>query len=128
MENFEERAEAAKAVITKAVWPNNINHHDTLFGGAALQWMDEVAFIAATRFCRKRLVTVATDEIIFKTPIPAGTFVELIGKVIKVGNTSIKAEVEIHVEEMYKTGKILAVRGAFTFVAVDENKNPIKIQ
>lgn len=126
--DVEKRIIDSVTIITKAVWPNNINHHDTLFGGAALQWMDEVAFITATRFCRQRLVTVSTDPISFKTPIPAGTFVELVGKVVKVGNTSIKVGVEIFVEQMYVEGKILAVSGAFTFVALDDDKTPVLIR
>jgi acyl-CoA hydrolase len=35
--------------------------------------MDEVAFITATRFTRKRCVTVSSDKIDFTKPIPAGT-------------------------------------------------------
>ncbi|MBV4492680.1 hypothetical protein HU760_019010 [Pseudomonas sp. RD9SR1] len=38
------------------------NHHNTLPGGTALAWMDEVSFIAATRFCRLPLVTVSTER------------------------------------------------------------------
>lgn len=127
-EDLEKRINNSVSIITKAVWPNSINHHDTLFGGAAMQWMDEVAFISATRFCRQRLVTVSTDPITFKVPIPSGTFVELIGRVIRVGRTSIKVGVEIYVEQMYEEGKVLAVTGAFTFVALDENKNPVVIR
>jgi acyl-CoA hydrolase len=32
-----------------------------------MQLMDEVAFIAATRFARKRVVTVSSDKIDFKS-------------------------------------------------------------
>ena len=76
----EERIEASETRIFKAVFPNTTNHYDTLFGGTAMQLMDEVAFIAATRFARKRVVTVSSDKIDFKRSIPAGTIVELIGK------------------------------------------------
>jgi acyl-CoA hydrolase len=48
----EERIEASETRIFKAVFPNTTNHYDTLFGGTAMQLMDEVAFIAATRFAR----------------------------------------------------------------------------
>jgi acyl-CoA hydrolase len=34
-------------------------------------------------------------------PIPAGTIVELIGKVSKIGNTSLDVKVEIYIEQMY---------------------------
>ena len=50
------------------------------------------------------MVTVSSDRIDFKKPIPAGTIVELIGKVNHVGNTSLKVNVEIYIEQMYAEG------------------------
>ncbi len=38
----------------KVIFPSTLNDHDTLFGGTAMQWMDEVAYITATRFTRKK--------------------------------------------------------------------------
>lgn len=127
MENIESRIEASETTIFKAVFPNTTNHYDTLFGGTALQLMDEVAFIAATRFSRKRVVTVSTDKIDFNLPIPAGTIIQLTGKVIYVGNTSLKVKVEIYIEEMYSEGRTKAIEGVFAFVALDENRKPTPV-
>ncbi|MBS1613324.1 MAG: acyl-CoA thioesterase [Bacteroidetes bacterium] len=124
---LEERIIASETRIFKAVFPNTTNHYDTLFGGTAMQLMDEVAFIAATRFSRQRMVTVSSDRIDFKKPIPAGTIIELVGKVSYIGNTSIKVRVDIYIEEMYEDKRKKAVGGDFTFVAIDENKKPVKI-
>lgn len=90
------RTELSETRVTKAVFPPTTNHHNTLFGGTALAWMDEVSFITATRFCRLPLVTVSTDRIDFNHPIPAGSIVELVGRVVKVGNTSLKVEVGVY--------------------------------
>lgn len=125
--DINERIKASETRVFKAVFPNTTNHYDTLFGGTAMHLMDEVAFITATRFSRKRMVTVSSDKIDFTRPIPAGTIVELIGKVIHVGNTSLKVDVEIYVEEMYSFERSNAIKGTFTFVAIDEHKKPIKI-
>jgi acyl-CoA hydrolase len=124
---IEQRIEQAETRIFKAVFPSTTNHYDTLFGGTAMQLMDEVAFIAATRFSRQRMVTVSSDKIDFKKPIPAGTIVELIGKVTYLGSTSLKIRVDIFVEQMYSDVREKAVTGDFTFVAIDENKQPVKI-
>ncbi len=125
--NIEQRIQQAETRIFKAVFPSTTNHYDTLFGGTAMQLMDEVAFIAATRFSRQRMVTVSSDKIDFKKPIPAGTIVELIGKVTYLGSTSLKIRVEIFIEQMYSDQREKAVTGEFTFVAIDENKQPVKI-
>lgn len=123
----EEKIKQSETRIFKAVFPNTTNHYDTLFGGTAMQLMDEVAFITATRFSRQRMVTVSSDRIDFKKPIPGGTIVELIGKVASIGNTSIKVSVEIFIEHMYNNHREKAVSGEFTFVAIDEHKKPVKI-
>ena len=123
----EDRIKASETRIFKAVFPNTTNHYDTLFGGTAMHMMDEVAFITATRFSRQIMVTVSSDRIDFKKPIPAGTIVELIGTVTHIGNTSLKVRVEIYVEQMYSEDREKAVTGEFSFVAIDEYKKPIKI-
>jgi acyl-CoA hydrolase len=127
MATLEESIEKSVTRIFKAVFPDSTNHYDTLFGGAAMQLMDEVAFITATRFSRKKMVTVSSDRIDFTQPIPAGTIIELVGKVVSIGNTSLKVNVEIYIEEMYSDFRQKAISGTFTFVAIDENKKPVKI-
>lgn len=124
----EERIEKSVTRIFKAVFPDSTNHYDTLFGGMAMHLMDEVAFITATRFSRQKMVTVSSDRIDFKMPIPAGTIIELIGKVSYVGNTSIKVKVEVFTEQMYNTDRQKAISGEFTFVAIDDDKKPVKIK
>lgn len=68
----------------KIGFPNTLNAHDTLFGGTAMQWMDEVAYITATRYTRKKLVTISTDKMQFKNAIKSGNIAEIIGKVVSV--------------------------------------------
>jgi acyl-CoA hydrolase len=124
---LQEQIKQAETRIFKAVFPNTTNHYDTLFGGTAMQLMDEVAFIAATRFSRQRMVTVNSDRIDFKKPIPHGTIIELIGKVSYVGNTSLKIKVEVFIEQMYSIVREKTITGEFTFVAIDESKKPVSI-
>lgn len=125
--SLETRKKEAETKVFKAVFPNTTNHYDTLFGGTALQMMDEVAFICATRFSRQKVVTVSSDKVDFKHPIPAGTLVELIANVEKVGRTSVTVAVDIFVEEMYSNLREKAVSGSFTMVAVDDDKKPVNI-
>lgn len=121
------RKASSQTSITKAVFPDKTNHHDTLFGGTALQWMDEASFISATRFSRKRLVTVSSDRVDFEHPVPAGSIVELIADVTEVGHTSLRVQVQVWVESMYQDGRTMAISGMFKFVAVDENMRPVPV-
>ncbi|WP_018675610.1 acyl-CoA thioesterase [Riemerella columbina] len=125
--NYDEKIKQSETHIFKVVFPNITNHHNTMFGGTVMEMMDEVAFITATRFARKSFVTVSCDSIDFKKPIPADTLVELIGRVKYVGNTSVKVNVEVFIEEMYADNRQKAVGGDFTLVAIGEDKRPQKI-
>ncbi len=127
MGTLEERIKKSETHIFKAVFPSTTNHYDTLFGGTALHLMDEVAFICATRFSRKKVVTISTGQIDFKKAIPAGTLIELVAKVDSVGRTSCKIHVDIFMEQMYSELRETVVSGTFSFVAVDENKKPTPI-
>jgi acyl-CoA hydrolase len=124
---LEKRIKGAETRQVKAIFPNTVNHYDTLFGGTALSYMDEVAFITATRFTRMKMVTVSTGKIDFHVPIPSGTIIEIIGNVAKIGNSSLQIKVEIFIEEMYEDKRQKAIEGIFTMVALDENKKPVKI-
>jgi acyl-CoA hydrolase len=127
MRDFQEKINQSETRIFKVVFPNTTNHYDTLFGGTTMQLMDEVAFITATRFCRRKVVTVSSSKIDFNHSIPADTIIELVGRVVKVGNTSIDIRVQIFKEEMYEEGRKKAIEGFFTFVAIDDDRKPMPI-
>lgn len=127
MNEIKSRIAASTTSIFQTVFPRDTNHYDTLFGGTAMQLMDEVAFITATRFSRKKMVTVSSDSIDFKVPIPHGTIIELVGKVNYVGRTSLKVKVDVFIEKMYEDGRQHAITGQLTFVAIDDNKNPVEV-
>ena len=124
---FLKRQQNSETRIVKIAFSNVTNHHDTLFGGTALKWMDEVASIASIRFSRQQTVTISLERINFKKPIPEGTFVELVAKVIKVGRTSMNIQVDVFVEQMDQDLSEKAITGLFTFVAVDSEGQPTPI-
>jgi len=127
MSVLEDRKDQSETRIFKAVFPNTTNHYDTLFGGTTLHMMDEASFICATRFSRKKVVTVSTDKIDFTKPIPQGSIVELVARVNSVGRTSCIVKVDIFMEDMYSANREKVVTGLFTFVAIGEDKRPVAI-
>ena len=109
---------------TEIVFPQDANAYGTLFGGKALSMMDVVGGIAATRCCRKPVVTASIDRIDFKEPIHVGEFVETIARVVKVGNTSITVEVELWAENPQTSARRLSTTGKFVFVAMGPDGKP----
>lgn len=114
--------------IVEVVFPSLVNHYGTLFGGIALQWMDRAAWVCSTRYTRKEMVTIASDKIVFKKPVPQGNLVELIAKIGRVGRTSVTVEVELYSENPLSGIRELATKGEFVMVAVDRSGKPSPIK
>jgi acyl-CoA hydrolase len=113
--------------LAQLVMPNQTNHHGTLFGGHALGLMDHAGWIAATRYARRTMVTVASDRVEFKVPVRAGQLVELVARVARVGRTSVTVAVDMFAEEVATGERRLATSGSFVFVAVDEEGRPTPV-
>lgn len=128
MTNFPNSPIDTTTRIVEVVFPSLVNHYGTLFGGIALQWMDRAAWVCSTRYTRKEMVTIASDKIVFKKPVPQGNLVELIAKIFKVGRTSVTVEVELFSENPLSGIRELATRGEFVMVAVDRDGKPAPIE
>ena len=117
-----------EARMTEIVFPDHSNHLGTLFGGQALAWMDKAAFIAASRHARRTVVTARSERIDFSAPVPTGSIVELVARVVAVGRTSMQVEVELHCEDLLSGTSRLATRGGFRMVAVDAEGRPVEVR
>lgn len=126
--DFDQRIVSSVTRQCKAIFPGTLNANDTLFGGQAMKWMDEVAYITATRFTRKRMFTVSTDRVKFLKAVESNTIVEVVGSVIKAGPVKLVVKVEIFAEEMYSEKRYKAVEGFFVLTALDANNRIIRMQ
>lgn len=111
----------------RIVFPHFLNDNDNLFGGIAMQWMDEVAYITAIRFTRMKVVTVSVDNLKFKKAVKPGEMVEIIGRVSKVGKVKLVIQVEIFVENSLSDLREKAVEAFFTFAAVNSSNIPVLV-
>jgi uncharacterized protein (TIGR00369 family) len=109
------------------VFPEQTNHYGTLFGGQALALMDKAAFIVASRFARRTVVTASSEKVDFHVPVRQGQLVELIAKVISTGKTSMTVEVELFSEDLLSGDRQLGTRGRFVLVALDAHGRPTSV-
>jgi len=113
--------------MVEMVFPNQTNHYGTLFGGHALELMDKSAFITASRFARKAMVTACSERVDFKAPVKNGHLVELIGRILKKGNSSVTVSVEMFAENLLTGERQLCAEGRFVLVAVNEQNKPVHL-
>ena len=117
-----------EARLWEIVFPDHANHLGTLFGGQALAWMDKAAFVAATRYARRTVVTARSEQVDFHVPVRQGQLVELIARVVGVGRSSMRIEVELHTEDPYEGTRQLCTRGHFTMIALDAGGRPAPVE
>ena len=110
--------------MVQMVFPDQTNHYGTLFGGHALRLMDEAAFVAASRWARQPVVTVASERIEFRVPVHRGELVEVVARVVAVGRTSLTVDVTLDAEELASGQRRRATEGRFVLVAVDPTGRP----
>ncbi len=113
--------------IVEMVFPNQTNHYGTLFGGDALRLMDMAAFVTASRYARRPVVTASSERIDFHVPVRQGQLAEVVGRVTSTGRTSLTVEVELWAEDLLTGKRELCTKGSFALVAVDERGRPAPI-
>ncbi|MEW6999521.1 acyl-CoA thioesterase [Colwelliaceae bacterium BS250] len=107
----------------RMVMPNDLNYANSLFGGRALEWIDEEAAIYA--ICQLEtncLVTKHIGEINFESPALQGDIVEFGLMTKKVGKTSITVTCVVRNKATKKT---ICLADDIVFVALDpETRKP----
>ena len=118
-----------KLCLWVVAMPADTNPSGDIFGGWILSQMD----IAGGVFCRStvksRVVTVSIESTEFKTPVFIWDTLSFHVSLLKIGNTSIKIQIEAWVNRGFDEGNhIKATKGIFTFVKVNKNGKPLKIK
>jgi uncharacterized protein (TIGR00369 family) len=116
-----------EARIVEMVFPNHTNSQDQLFGGYALSLMDKLAFIVSSRYARLPMVTASSEKVDFLSPVLEGDLVEFIGRVVRVGRTSVRVGIEMFSENLLSGERKLCTRGEFVMVAIDREGIPIPV-
>jgi acyl-CoA hydrolase len=112
----------------RVVFPKHLNSNGTFFGGEAMQWLDEVAFITATRYSRQRMMTVKIENIRFIKPIMPNTIVEITGEIVKAGNVKLYIKIEVFSEDMYSQHREKAMEADFIFAACTDDLSPAPLK
>ncbi|WP_437493285.1 acyl-CoA thioesterase [Sorangium sp. So ce1014] len=125
-----ERIEAGlitEARLVEMVFPGQTNHYGTLFGGQALALMDKAAFILASRYARRAVVTASSEKVDFHVPVRQGQLVELVASIAATGRSSMTVEVGLYAEDLISGDRQLATRGRFVLVALDTHGKPTSV-
>tara|TARA_Y100001968_G_scaffold28508_1_gene22060 strand:+ start:6574 stop:7044 length:471 start_codon:yes stop_codon:yes gene_type:complete len=114
-------------IMHELILPNDTNNLNTVFGGKVMQYMDLCAAMSAYKFARTAVVTASVDRLDFLAPASVGDMLILKSSINYSHNSSMEVGVRIDAENV-KTGKRRHTASAYlTFVSLDENGKPQKI-
>ena len=119
--------ESTETRMVEIVFPNHTNSNDQLFRGYALSCMDKLAYIVASRYARLPIVTASSHQIDFRAPVQVGQLVEFVGRVTRVGRTSVTVGIEMISEDLLSGERRLCTTGEFVMVAVDREGRPTPV-
>ncbi|MGG1397555.1 acyl-CoA thioesterase [Bacillus salipaludis] len=116
-----------RVIRTSRIFPNDVNNHNTLFGGRLMSDVDQVASISAARHSRRECVTASTDSVDFLQPIRTTDSVCFESYVTWTGTSSMEVFVKIIAEDLKSGERKIAATALLTFVALDEHKQPARV-
>lgn len=109
------------------VFPNDMNAHDTVFGGMIMAKCDRLALVVAERHSAHVCVTAAVDSIHFRAPAKGNDTLLFSLSLNRSWGSSMEIGAKVVAENSY-TGETRHILSAFfTFVALDESDKPIDV-
>jgi acyl-CoA thioesterase YciA len=105
--------------------PADSNQNGDIFGGWIMAHVDIAGGTVASRVARGRVATVAVNAFVFKQPVQVGDVLSFYTDVVKIGNTSVRINVEVYAERGRAETRVVKVTEAtLTFVAIDAEGRP----
>ena len=120
-------ASASRTTIAQLMQPEHANTHGNVHGGWIMKLVDEAGALACMRHAQSRVVTVAVDQMTFRSPIRISDLVILTAEVSYVGNTSMEAEVYVESENPLTGEKNHTNTAYLVYVALDDLENPTPV-
>ncbi|WP_052209453.1 acyl-CoA thioesterase [Kocuria sp. ZOR0020] len=87
--------EAERVILRFLASPTDVNWGGKVHGGIVMEWMDEAAYLCATRYCGKDTVAVFSGGIRFLQPLHIGDMVEVDARLVYTGNKGMHIWVEV---------------------------------
>lgn len=115
-------------VIRTIAMPASANGNGDIFGGWLVSQMDLGGAIFARNTAHSRVTTVAIDGMTFLHPVAVGDTVSCYARVLRIGRTSMKVDIEAWVQRFTDGAQLRVTAGVFTYVAIDDAGKPHPVQ
>jgi acyl-CoA hydrolase len=112
---------------TAIVFPNDLNSLGTLFGGRVIEMGDSVAAVVAKRHANRICVTLGIDSVRFLASARHGDILVFKAALNRAWKTSMEVGLKVFADDFRTMQRKHIVSAYFTFVAVDDDMNPVPV-
>lgn len=119
---------SGEVVIRTIAMPADANANGDIFGGWLVSQMDLGGAVLARATSHSRVTTVAIDSMAFLRPVNVGDIVTCYARLLHVGRTSMKIDIEVWVQRWSDSTFLRVTEGKFTYVAIDANGRPTPVK
>ncbi|APL93921.1 acyl-CoA thioesterase [Sphingobium sp. TA15] len=124
MARVDEQPPVDSPAVRVIAMPADTNPYGDIFGGWLMSLMDSAAGSVAARHSHGRAVTIAVEGMTFLRPVVVGDEVSVFAKLVSVGRTSMKIEVEAWRRTRHDDRSYRVTKATFAFVAIGEDRQP----
>ncbi len=121
------KVSASRTTISQLMNPQDANLSGNVHGGHIMKLVDEAGALACMRHSRKRVVTVAVDQLTFREPIYIGDLITIISEVSYVGRSSMEAEVSVYAEDPQSGVRRHTNTAYLVYVALSDHGQPVEV-
>ena len=94
-QDFSAEGTGEREVLRFLAAPTDVNWGGKVHGGIVMEWIDEAAYLCATRYCGRDTVAVFSGGIRFMRPLHIGDLVEVDARLIYTGTKGMHIAVEV---------------------------------
>ncbi|WP_394132128.1 acyl-CoA thioesterase [Shewanella maritima] len=107
--------------------PADVNFGGKVHGGAVMKWIDLAAYATAAGWSGKYCITAYAGGIRFVKPIHVGNIVEVTGKIIYTGSSSMHVGIDVKAGDPKLPERQLTTHCIVIMVAVDDAGKPTAV-
>lgn len=109
------------------IFPNDLNSHDTVFGGVIMSIADRLALVVAERHSGKSCVTVSVDDMHFMEAAKGGDTLVFRASLNRAWGSSMEIGIKVQAENSFTRDIRHILSAYFTFVALNDDNKPAKV-
>ncbi|WP_299169162.1 acyl-CoA thioesterase [uncultured Arthrobacter sp.] len=102
-QEYTDAGTAERVTLRFLAAPTDVNWGGKVHGGTVMDWIDEAAYICATRYCGQDTVAVFSGGVRFYRPLLIGDLVEVEARLVYTGNKGM--HIAVHVRSGKPTGR-----------------------